>query len=147
MIRVTSSAFAFESTIPRRFSCEGENINPPLSVQGIPAAAKSLTLTVSDPDAPTQNFTHWLVWNIPPQTDQINPGNLPHGAVTGTNDSGQNGYLGPCPPSGTHRYYFKFAALDSLLNLPVSSTRPDLEKAMAGHIIDQGELIGTYTRQ
>jgi Raf kinase inhibitor-like YbhB/YbcL family protein len=117
-----------------------------LQITGIPSQAKSLVLIADDPDAPSGLFTHWLIWNIPPQTTSISEGNAPRG-VHGTNDFGKSGYKGPCPPSGTHMYSFKVFALDRELDLHGGSKRSQLDAAMKGHVIAQGELVGRYTRK
>ena len=145
-LKVTSSAFQEGGNIPSKFTCDGENTSPPLQIADIPSEAKSLALVVDDPDAPSGLFTHWAVWNIPPQTTAVGEGNAPKG-VQGTNDFGKSGYGGPCPPSGTHRYYFKVFALDRELDLPFGAKRGQLDAAMKGHVVAQGELIGRYSRQ
>ena len=108
--------------------------------------AKSVALIVDDPDAPSRTWTHWLVWNIDPKTKEIRENTLPHDAVQGTTDFGSAKYGGPCPPSDVHRYYFRVYVLDTALSLPRSTTRSALDKAMAGHIIAKGSLVGTYSR-
>ena len=144
-MKITSSAFQEGGDIPSKFSREGGNVNPPLRVEGTPANAKSLVLIVDDPDAPVGLFTHWLVWNIDPKTTEIPEKGVPKGAVEGTNDYPNLGYGGPQPPSGTHRYYFKIFALDQTLDLPSGAKRQELDKAMNGHIIAQGQSMGRYT--
>ena len=145
-MKVTSFAFQEGANIPSKFTCDGENTSPPLQIADIPSEAKSLALVVDDPDAPSGLFTHWAVWNIPPQTTAVGEGNAPKG-VQGTNDFGKSGYGGPCPPSGTHRYYFKVFALDRELDLPFGAKRGQLDAAMKGHVVAQGELMGRYSRQ
>jgi len=145
-VRVTSSAFRQAGNIPSKFTCDGDNKNPPLQIAEIPSGAKSLALVVDDPDAPGGLFTHWLVWNISAKADAIAEANAPTG-VQGTNDFGKSGYGGPCPPSGMHRYSFKIFALDRELDLPSGSKRSQLDAAMKGHIVGQGELIGRYSRK
>ena len=144
-MKITSSAFQEGGDIPSKFSREGGNVNPPLHIEGTPENAKSLVLIVDDPDAPVGLFTHWLVWNIDPKTTEIPEKSLPKGAVQGTNDYPNLGYGGPQPPSGTHRYYFKIFALDQTLDLPSGAKRQELDKAMNGHIIAQGQSMGRYT--
>jgi Raf kinase inhibitor-like YbhB/YbcL family protein len=144
-MKITSSAFQEDGDIPSKFSREGGNVNPPLRIEGTPENAKSLVLIVDDPDAPVGLFTHWLVWNIDPKTTEIPEKSLPKGAVQGTNDYPNLGYGGPQPPSGTHRYYFKIFALDQTLDLRSGAKRQELDKAMNGHIIAQGQLMGRYT--
>jgi Raf kinase inhibitor-like protein, YbhB/YbcL family len=115
-MKITSSAFQEGGNIPSKFTCDGSDTSPPLQITGVPSKAKSLVLIADDPDAPSGLFTHWLVWNIPPQTNSIAEGSAPKG-VQGTNDFGKSGYRGPCPPPGTHRYSFKIFALDRELDL------------------------------
>ncbi|MEI6946379.1 YbhB/YbcL family Raf kinase inhibitor-like protein [Paraflavisolibacter sp. H34] len=143
-LKVSSTAFTSIGIIPSKYTCDGANINPPLDIEGIPDDTASLALIVDDPDAPSGTFTHWLLWNIPlihhlPE-DQA-PG------IQGTNGFRQQGYGGPCPPSGTHHYHFKVYALDAPIDLAPGASREELEQAMAGHIIGYGELLGLYKRQ
>jgi Raf kinase inhibitor-like YbhB/YbcL family protein len=145
-MKITSSAFQQGANIPSKFSCDGANASPPLEIADVPSGAKSLALIVDDPDAPSGLFTHWAVWNISPQTSTIAEGSTPKG-VQGTNDFGKSGYSGPCPPSGTHRYYFKIFALDRQLDLPFGAKRGQLDEATRGHVITQGELMGRYSRK
>ena len=145
-MKITSSAFQQGANIPSKFSCDGANTSPPLQISDSPTEAKSLVLIVDDPDAPSGLFTHWAVWNISPQTSTIAEGSTPKGAQ-GTNDFGKSGYGGPCPPSGTHRYYFKIFALDRELDLPSGAKRSQLDAAMKGHVVAQGELMGRYSRK
>ena len=145
-MKITSSAFQEGTNIPSKFSCDGADTSPPLQISDVPSAAKSLVLIVDDPDPPSGLFTHWTVWNIPPQTSSIAEGSTPNG-VQGTSDFGKSGYGGPCPPSGTHRYYFKIFALDRELDLPSGAKRGQLDAAMKGHVIAQGELMGRYSRK
>lgn len=145
-MKITSSAFQEGGNIPSKFTCDGADSSPPLQIAEIPSGAKSLALIVDDPDAPSGLFTHWMVWNISPQTNTIAEGSPPKG-VHGTNDFGKSGYGGPCPPSGTHRYYFRIFALDSELNLPPATKRSQLAAAMKGHVVAQGELMGRYAKQ
>ena len=145
-MKITSSAFQEGGNIPSKFSCDGANTSPPLQISDVPSEAKSLVLIVDDPDAPSGLFTHWAAWNISPQTSSIAEGSTPKG-VQGTNDFGKSGYGGPCPPSGTHRYYFKIFALDRELDLPFGVKRGQLDAALKGHVIAQGELMGRYSRK
>ncbi len=140
-ISVTSFAFRSGGTIPDRFTCKGANHNPPLQFEGIPKDAKSLVLIVDDPDAPGGLFNHWLVWNIDPATRKIAEGSAPAGAAQGTNDFGKLGYGGPCPPSGTHRYYFRLFALDQKLDLAPGAKREALDRVLKSHVIAGGELM------
>ena len=146
-MKVTSSVFQEGGDIPSKFSRDGQDINPPLRIEGVPDNAKSLVLIMDDPDAPVGLFTHWLVWNIAPKTLEIAERSVPKGAVQGTNDYPNLGYGGPQPPSGTHRYYFKIFALDRTLDLPSGAKRKELEKAMNGHVIGQGQLMGRYSHR
>jgi hypothetical protein len=123
-----------------------------LSWSDVPAGAKSLALIADDPDAPMGTWVHWVAWNIPPNASGLEEGvpkkdSLPNGMKQGTTDFRSIGYGGPCPPSGTHRYFFKLYALDTSLNLPPSTTKKDLEKAMQGHLLQQVELMGKYARR
>jgi Raf kinase inhibitor-like YbhB/YbcL family protein len=145
-ITITSSAFQEGGNIPSKFTCDGSDTSPPLQLTGVPSEAKSLVLIADDPDAPSGLFTHWLVWNIPPQTNSIAEGSAPKG-VRGSNDFGKSGYKGPCPPPRTHRYSFKVFALDRELNLRAGAKRSQVDAAMKGHVIAQGELVGRYARK
>jgi Raf kinase inhibitor-like YbhB/YbcL family protein len=145
-MKITSSAFKEAASIPSKFTCDGANASPPLQIAGVPSEAKSLALIVDDPDAPGRLFTHWIVWNISPQTSTVAEGSTPKG-VQGTNDFGKSGYGGPCPPSGVHRYYFKIFALDRELDLPFGAKRGQIDAAIKAHVIAQGQLMGRYSRQ
>lgn len=142
-LSITSAAFAHKGKIPGKYTCDGEDINPPLDIAELPEKAKSLVIIVEDPDAPSGSWLHWLVWNIP-VTHHIGENEVP--GDQGQNDFGRNTYGGPCPPSGTHRYFFKIYALDDLLDLPDGSLRKDVEEAMRDHIVAFGELVGLYRR-
>jgi Raf kinase inhibitor-like YbhB/YbcL family protein len=146
MIKIKSPVFNQEEMIPEKYTCNGEDFNPPLLIENVPEEAKSLVLIVDDPDAPMGTFTHWLVWNIDPKIKEIKENSVPEGAVLGTNDFGKTAYGGPCPPFGTHRYYFKVYALDTVLDLPKGSNRLQLEKAMMGNVLDSGELMGKFSK-
>src|SRR5919109_924640 len=146
-MKISSSAFQEGGTIPEKFSKNGQNVNPELRIEGVPAEAKSLLLIVDDPDAPVGLFTHWLVWNIDPKTTEIAESSVPSGAVQGTNDFSGQRYDGPQPPSGTHRYYFKIFALDKTLDLKPGAKRKEVDAAMKGHVIAQGQLIGKYSKK
>ena len=145
-MKITSSAFHEGGDIPSKFTCDASDTSPPLQITGIPSEAKSLVLIADDPDAPGGLFTHWLVWNIPPQTSSIAEGSAPKG-VQGANDFGESGYRGPCPPPGRHRYSFKIFALDRELELRSGAKRSQVDAAMKGHVIAQGELVGRYARR
>jgi len=146
-MKITSSEFENNGSIPGRFTCDGANINPPLAIAGTPAEAKTLALIVDDPDAAMGAWTHWTVWNIDPAVTAISENSVPSGAVEGVTDFGRPGYGGPCPPSGEHRYFFKIYALDLVLDLQAAAGVGELEKAMDGHVLDKAGLIGTYIRQ
>lgn len=145
-LKVTSSAFSDGGKIPGKYTCDGSNVNPPLRIENLPKAVKSLALIVDDPDAPGQTWTHWLLWNIDPKGTEIRENSVPQNAAQGTSDFGSARYGGPCPPSGSHRYYFKAYALDTVLSLPSSATKAAVEKAIAGHVVAKGSLMGTYSR-
>jgi hypothetical protein len=152
-MKIISSAFENNSKIPAKYTCDGENINPPLSFSDIPANAKSLVLIVDDPDAPNETasnaadaFVHWILFNIDPETIELKENSSLQGqALRGKTSAGKTDYVGACPPSGTHRYFFKLYALDTVLNL-TNSDKATLEKEMQGHILDSAELIGLYSR-
>lgn len=146
-MKIQSPAFGPLETIPVLYTCDGEDISPPLSFSEIPAEAKSLALVMDDPDAPTGTWVHWTLWDISPSIQGINEAGVPGGATEGKTSTGRAGYGGPCPPAGTHRYFFKLYALDAVLNLPASSGKEALEKAMEGHILSQAELVGLYNRK
>jgi Raf kinase inhibitor-like YbhB/YbcL family protein len=143
-LKVKSPAFEHGKLIPKKYSCDGQDINPPLTIEGIPKEAKTLVLALDDPDAPSGTFDHWIVWDIPASTTKIAENSVP--GKEGFNSARQTGYMGPCPPSGTHRYFFKVYALDIELNLGLGSKKKDAEKVMQGHVLAKGELMGTYTR-
>lgn len=143
---VTSTAFENGKEIPKKYTCDGENVNPPISIAGIPPNAQSLAIILDDPDAPTGVWNHWIVWGIGGGVKVINENSVPMGASLGTNNFGKLDYKGPCPPGGTHRYFFRVYALDIKPALLKGSKRVDLEAAMRGHILTQAELMGTYTR-
>jgi hypothetical protein len=141
-----TSAFPSQGAIPSLYTCEGKNVSPPLAWSGVPPGAKSLVLIVDDPDAPAGTWVHWVVYDIPPLTTDLAEGATVADAKIGRNDWGKAAYGGPCPPSGRHRYFFKVYALDTLLASARPLTKAEVEKAMAGHIIAQGELVGTYQK-
>jgi Raf kinase inhibitor-like YbhB/YbcL family protein len=145
-MKITTTAFQQGGNIPSKFTCDGADANPPLRFEGVPAEAKSLAVIVDDADAPGGLFTHWLVWNIDPTTTTVEENSAPANGVQGKNDFGKSGYGGPCPPSGTHRYFFKIFALDRQLDLAAGSKRAQLDAQMRGHIMAQGELMGRYSR-
>lgn len=146
-LNVSSPAFASMGQIPAKYTCDGSDVNPPLKWEGVPAQAKSLALIVDDPDAPAGTWVHWVMWNIDTARTEIAENSVPKGAVQGMTDFRKQAYGGPCPPSGSHRYFFKLYALDTVLNIPPRSSKADLEKAMKGHIVANAELVGTYKRK
>ena len=145
-LKITSSVFQDGGEIPSKFTCDGTDASPQLHLDGAPPAAKSLALIMDDPDAPGGSFTHWIVWNIDPKTNEIGQGGAPAGAIQGRNDFGKSGYGGPCPPSGTHRYYFRIFTLDRMLDLKSSAKRAELDSAIRGHVLAKAELMGRYSR-
>lgn len=146
-LTLTSSAFKDNAPIPVMYSCKGKDISPPLQWSNIPEKTQSFVLICDDPDAPVGNWDHWLTFNIPASTTSFveHIQQYPEGSLSGKNSWGRLGYGGPCPPSGTHRYFFKLYALDSLLSLPEGATKTMIEKAMQGHIIEQTQLMGKFT--
>lgn len=146
-MKILSPAFEANQIIPSKYTCDGENVNPPLQISDVPVNAKSLVLISDDPDAPMGTWVHWIVWNIAPDTKEIAEDSVPSGATEGITSFGSKGYGGPCPPSGTHRYFFKLYALDKMLDLPPSAKISDVEKAMAEHILDKSEIVGLYKKR
>ena len=151
-INITSTAFQDGGMIPAKYTCDGQDISPPLAWQGIPDGCKSIALVNDDPDAPMGTWVHWVMYNIPPETSQlpedVPPDKvLPNGARQGMTDFRRVGYGGPCPPSGTHRYFFKIYALDIQPDLDAGATKKQLLAAMQGHILAEGQLVGKYKRQ
>lgn len=150
-IKVTSGAFAEGDMIPQKYTCDGENVSPPLKWEGVPEKAQTLAVIADDPDAPSGTWVHWVLFNLP-----VTPRELPEGiapekqaspAKQGMNDFKNTRYGGPCPPSGVHRYYFKVYALDTRLSLDTGATKADVLKAMQGHVLADGQLIGKYERK
>jgi Raf kinase inhibitor-like YbhB/YbcL family protein len=148
-MEVVSPVFRDGQEVPPQYTCKGQNVNPPLNIFNVPKQVQSLTLIMHDPDAVNGDFLHWLVWDIPPSTENISVNSVPIGAVQGLNGAAQTGYTGPCPPQGTgaHRYIFDFYALDTTLDLPTNSTIEDVIKAQKGHVLDHTALTGTFTAQ
>jgi Raf kinase inhibitor-like YbhB/YbcL family protein len=155
-IEVESPVFSSGGTIPRKFTGDGDDISPPLTWRNVPPQAKALVLMVEDPDAPKpEPFVHWVAYEIPPQTTHLSEGipakrqpGRPSPMRQGSNDAGTTGWMGPAPPRGhgTHHYHFELFALDEQPKLPDDATRDELARAMAGHVLASGELVGTYTR-
>jgi len=150
-IKITSSAFNEGELIPKKYTCDNANVSPPLEWSGVPQNANSLALICDDPDAPMGTWVHWVIYNIPANINKL-PENVPtdkvlkNGTLQGANDFLKIGYGGPCPPSGTHRYFFKIYALDSVPDLKPGATKNKLLKAMNGHVIAEGQLMGKYKR-
>ncbi len=150
-IKVSSEAFEEGGMIPAKYTCDEDDISPPLAWDSIPEGTKTLALICDDPDAPMGTWVHWVLFNLPVDISEL-PGNVPpereleSGAKQGTNDFGRIGYGGPCPPGGTHRYYFKLYALDAELDLEAGARKPKLLEAMEGHILAKGQLMGRYSR-
>jgi len=150
-IKLWSTVFQDNGLIPSKYTCDDANVSPPLEWSGLPATTKSIALIVDDPDAPAKTWVHWVAFDIPNSArslpEAVKPSEtIPGGGKQGKNDFGRLGYGGPCPPSGTHRYFFKIYALDTETNLPSGATKDELLRAMEGHIVKQGELIGKYSR-
>jgi Raf kinase inhibitor-like YbhB/YbcL family protein len=141
-LTVKSSAFEANKKIPKKYTCDGDAINPPLTIEGVPKEAKSLALIFDDPDAVSGTFDHWIMWNIPPSTSKIEENSAP--GIQGLNSAREASYHPPAPPSGSHHYTFKLYALDQTLNLPSTTKKAALLKAMQGHILAEGEIIGLY---
>ncbi len=152
-IQVTSAAFAEGQPIPAKYTCDGQDMSPPLQWSNAPTNTQSFALIADDPDAPVGTWVHWVLYDLPATTTELAENTpksqqLPNGAKQGVNDFNRPGYGGPCPPSGKpHRYYFKLYALDMVLDLKPGATKKDLFKAMDGHVLAEGQLMGTYQRQ
>ncbi len=152
-MKLTSAAFIHDGMIPPPYTCDEQDISPPFSIEGVPAEARSLALIVDDPDAPSGDFVHWVVFDIVPETQTIMEGSAPVGSVQGTNDMKKVGWGGPCPPAsrqsgpaGIHHYQFKLYALDTFLYLQSSTTKKQLLAAMDGHVLNKTVLVGRYQR-
>ncbi len=146
-MQIYSDAFEENQHIPKKYTCDGQGVSPPLRITNIPGEAESLVLIADDPDAPNGLFTHWLIWNIPADTNLIEEDSVPEGGLQGANSGGKIGYFPPCPPEGTHRYFFRIYALDTNLDAEIGAERNKLEQLIDGHILDQVELIGLYSRE
>ncbi len=145
-LKISSPDFDDNKSIPIQFTCEGEDFAPTLTWQNVPNNTESFTLIMDDPDAPRGTWVHWLVFNMPANSRQLST-EIPEGAIEGVNTWGNSSYGGPCPPTGTHRYFFKLYALDTTLMLTKQATKQDLESAMEGHILEQTQMIGLYKKQ
>ncbi|MBS0628575.1 MAG: YbhB/YbcL family Raf kinase inhibitor-like protein [Verrucomicrobia bacterium] len=144
---IISPSFKENETIPSKYTCEGINVSPPLNWESAPSGTKSFALIVDDPDAPGGTKDHWVVYNISSTTFSCNENEVPRDALQGMNYLGKTKYTGPCPPNGTHRYFFKLYALKEPLNLPEGATKQEVEQAMESLILDKTQLIGTYVRK
>ena len=150
-LAITSPAFTDGGAIPSVYTCEGRDVSPPLAWTDPPPGTNSLALIADDPDAPGKTWVHWVLYNLPPSARELPEAfppdeERPDGMCQGTTDFGRVGYGGPCPPSGTHRYFFKLYALDAPLALPPGATKPQFEAAMKGHLLAEAQLMGTYRR-
>jgi Raf kinase inhibitor-like YbhB/YbcL family protein len=147
-MEIISPVFRDGQAIPVQYTCSGQNVNPPINIFSVPKGTLSLTLIMHDPDAVSGDFLHWLLWDIPPNTESIPVNSVPVGAVQGGNDSGETGYSGPCPPagSGNHKYIFDFYALDTTLDLPAGSKITEVIIAQKGHVLDHCALTGTFEK-
>ena len=151
-IKITSSAFEDGGLIPAKYTCDGADVSPPLQWDAVPEGTRSIALICDDPDAPMGTWVHWVLFNLPSDAKELAENipteeTLPNGAKQGVNDFGRIGYGGPCPPGGTHRYFFKIYALDTEVDLQAGADKRRLLKTMEGHILGQGQLIGKYKRQ
>lgn len=150
--QVSSAAFSGNQMIPKKFTCDGDDVSPELSWSGAPAATKSFALIMDDPDAPVGTWVHWVLYNLPAEAKELPEGvakqeQLPDGSLQGRNDFRKVGYGGPCPPPGKpHRYFFKLYALDGKLDLKAGASKADVERAVKGHVLGEAELIGRYGR-
>ena len=148
---ITSSVFEEGGMIPVKYSCDGDDISPPLSCSDAPETTKSFALISDDPDAPVGTWVHWVIYNIPGSSSGLNEGipadkTLSDGSIQGSNSWKKIGYGGPCPPGGTHRYYFKLYALDTELDLGPGASKKELERAMKGHVVTEDQLMGRFSR-
>jgi Raf kinase inhibitor-like YbhB/YbcL family protein len=146
-MKIESPAFDNNKFIPAKYTCDGENINPALIISAVPEETKSMVLIVDDPDAPGGTWIHWTVWNINPGVREIPENSYPADSIEGITDSGKSKYGGPCPPSGTHHYFFKLYALSTSLNLGNSARSTDIEREMEGNILAKAQLVGLYKRR
>ncbi|HUL24005.1 MAG TPA: YbhB/YbcL family Raf kinase inhibitor-like protein [Thermodesulfobacteriota bacterium] len=146
-LRLSSPALENGGKIPKKYTCDGANINPPLTIENVPSNTKSLALVFDDIDAPRGTYVHWILWNLAPDSREVKENSVPEGVVQGMNDFKKPSYGGPCPPGRAHKYVFKIYALDTLLNLNPKSTKKDLEKVMEGHMISRAQLTGLYQRK
>ena len=146
-MKITSSAFENEELIPEKYTCDGENINPPLSISELPKNTKSLVLIFDDPDLPNGTWIHWTLWDIPVETKEIAENSIPNSAIEGINSFGNQGYSGPCPGSGTHRYFFNLYALNEEITFNPEMTGAEIAEKINLSIIQKAELVGKYERK
>jgi len=150
---LTSTAFPPGGSIPRRHTCDGDDVSPPLAWKDVPPGTKSLALVCDDPDAPAGTWVHWVVWAVPASASGLPEGvppsaTLPDGSRQGRNDFKRTGWGGPCPPrGGPHRYFFRLSAVDRTIDLPAGATRAELDRTLEGHTLGRTELMGRYARQ
>jgi len=146
-MKILSPEFENNGVIPKKYTCDGADVNPPLEFHDVPDGVGSLVLIVHDPDAPAKDWVHWVLYNISPDTEGVDEDSIPEGALEGDTDFGEPGYGGPCPPNGTHNYHFRLYALDvEELELPEGTDRERVEDAMRNHVLDEALLVASYTR-
>lgn len=146
-MKISSSAFEEDGKIPEKYTCDGEDINPPIQITDYPSNTKCFVLIVEDPDAPAGNWIHWILFNIPINKAEIAENESVEGAVEGMTDFGKSGWGGPCPPSGSHRYYFRAYALDKTLDLQEGASKEQIEQEMQGHILDSAAITASFSRK
>jgi Raf kinase inhibitor-like YbhB/YbcL family protein len=146
-MKIYSPSFEIGGYIPTTYAQRGSNVSPPLSIENTPSKARSLVLIMDDPDAPKGTFTHWVLFNVDPKVSEIHEGEVPAGALQGTNSRNEARYIGPKPPYGEHRYFFKLYALDDRLDLPNGATRGEVEKALQSHVIETAQAMGRYAAE
>lgn len=147
IMKIFSTTFKEGEAIPLKYTCDGDDVNPILNISGTPKETKSFALLMDDPDSPSGNFTHWIIWNIQPSETEIKENGKLEGTVEGVNGFGNIGYGGPCPHSGTHRYFFRLYALDQMLDLSSGADVAMLKQAIEGHVLAEAELMGNYSRR
>ncbi|MBU0906804.1 MAG: YbhB/YbcL family Raf kinase inhibitor-like protein [Nanoarchaeota archaeon] len=146
-LKLISPGFNNNDRIPQKYTCQGENISPPLEISGIPKRTKSLVLTLEDPDAPLKTWTHWIVYNLPPENISLAENSLPEEAMQGENSWEESNYGGPCPPSGEHHYILNLYALDKTLEFSRTPKKSDIESSMRNHVLDHAQLTGIYSKE
>ena len=145
-MQLTSKVFVHDGKIPSKYTCDGENVSPPLTMSDVPAGVESLALVVDDPDSPSGDWVHWLIWGIDPKTKEMGEGEVTGGAIEGVNGFGEVNYGGPCPQNGEHAYQFKLYGLNKQIDLPAGASKGELEEAMQGFIVAKSTLLGKYSR-